>query len=107
MSGDTSASLAVPDSVQRLFDGYEASILGTAEQRDFLIGRLLEDGDRRDLAWLSAEVGAAALADWIRRRGERQLSRRSRLFWQKVFRMDTETEPQADRRALREELWPL
>ena len=46
------------------------------------IGRLCEDGDSRDLAWLTAAVPEERLADWLGRHGGRQLSRRSRVFWE-------------------------
>lgn len=46
------------------------------------IGRLCEDGDSRDLAWLTAAVPEERLADWLQRHGGRQLSRRSRAFWE-------------------------
>lgn len=46
------------------------------------IGRLCEDGDSRDLTWLTAAVPEERLADWLQRHGGRQLSRRSRAFWE-------------------------
>lgn len=67
-----------------------------------VIGRLLEDGDGADLAWLFASAGEERAADWYARRGGRQLSRRSRAFWGLV--LGREPGPAA---AAAGELWPL
>jgi len=66
------------------------------------MGRLLEDGDGADLAWLCETVPEAALADWLGRHGGRQLSRRSRAFWETV--LDRRAGPA---REARSDLWPL
>jgi hypothetical protein len=50
-----------------------------------VVGRLLEDGDGADLAWLCATVPEADLANWLGRHGARKLSRRSRSFWEIVL----------------------
>lgn len=72
----------------------------------FVIGRLLEDGDGDDLAWLVRTYGRERLAAWLRTRGRRQLSRRSRAFWQIL--LDTETGPaEPDDIGPARELWPL
>ncbi len=88
----------------RLFDGYEEHQLATPEAQEFVIGRLLEEGDSSDLAWLSTEVGRPALCHWVEQRGSRQLSRRSHRFWQRVFGISG-SEPESSRLA-REALWP-
>jgi len=66
------------------------------------MGRLLEDGDGADLAWLCETVPEAALADWLGRHGGRQLSRRSRAFWETILghRSGPARETGSD-------LWPL
>lgn len=51
----------------------------------FLIARLLEDGDGADLAWLTEAIAEDDLAAWLERHGGRQLSRRSRAFWEIVL----------------------
>ncbi|HEX4952647.1 MAG TPA: hypothetical protein VF017_04530 [Thermoanaerobaculia bacterium] len=91
---------ALPAGTTRLFAHYGDSLV--AEHDPFLIGRLLEDGDSQDLAWLFAEVGAEAVRSWFRRAGGRQLSRRSRAFWAVV--LDEEPGPAAEGA---EELWCL
>lgn len=70
-----------PAGTRRLFPHDEAPVPLAPEHRSHLLARLLEEGDADDLAWLSAHVPEAELADWLRRRGGRLLSRRSRVFW--------------------------
>jgi hypothetical protein len=78
-----------------------------------VIARVLEDGDRRDLAWLFGAYGRERLSAWLRKRGERQLSRRSRAFWRVILDADGDAGgdagggpgPRISRRS--PELWPL
>jgi len=72
------------------------------EHRSHLLARLLEEGDGADLAWLIAHVDEAELADWLRRRGGRLLSRRSRVFWRLLLAV--ESGPAAP---LADQLWVL
>lgn len=88
----------LPAATRRLFPHHRLEDLESGG--DLLVGRLLEDGDSHDLAWLSARVGRELLVRWLRRRGGRQLSRRSRAFWSLVL----EAEPGAGGE-LSEELW--
>jgi hypothetical protein len=69
---------------------------------DFVIGRLLEDGDGRDLRWMFATLGEEAVKRWFAERGGRQLSVRSRALW----RLLLSCEP-AVPAAGSEDLWPL
>ncbi len=66
------------------------------------IARLLEEGDRRDLAWLTSEIDRRELAAWLERHGARRLSRRSRAFWFAACGFAP-----AARHAAAEALWPL
>lgn len=83
----------------RLFPSVGRDELARPASRDFLVARLLEEGDRRDLFWLTSHVPETELARWIERRGTRQLSRRSLAFWSLL--LDTPTDPPGDA------LWPL
>lgn len=71
----------IPAHALRLFAGHEDGA-GVSGDGSWEIGRLCEDGDSRDLAWLTAAVPEERLADWLERHGGRQLSRRSRAFWE-------------------------
>lgn len=77
------------------------------------VARLLEEGSGAELrelvadldAELTAPVEAGAeelLAGWLRRRGGRELSHRSRVFWELVL-----STPAGPAHPLAAELWPL
>jgi hypothetical protein len=88
--------------VKRLFTNYPEGDLTLDRGGPLLIARLLEDGDSEDLAALAAQVSEPALADWLARHGGRQLSRRSRAFWEVVLGIEAgPSVPGAG------ELWPL
>lgn len=86
----------------RLFDDAPGvdPLLGSASP--YVVGRLLEDGDGADLRWLFAHVAEEAAADWLRKRGGRQLSARSRAFWEVILGVPAGPPAEAAR-----ELWPL
>jgi hypothetical protein len=88
--------LELPAETLRLFQGY------AEPDPPFLIGRLLEDGDSRDLAWLCRTFPEAELASWLETRGGRQLSIRSRAFWEVVLGKTADGEVSS-----RSALWPL
>ena len=85
----------------------DAPQLDAAAPDPHVMARLLEDGDREDLAWLCRQVPASALAAWVERHGARRLSCRSLSFWAVTLdRPDLlpERRPELERRR---ELWPL
>ena len=73
----------LPEPARRLFHGHDGRDL--SESPSFVIARLLEDGDSADLSWLCREVPEPELAAWLERWGGRQLSVRSRAFWEAVL----------------------
>jgi hypothetical protein len=75
---------------------------GAAVAGSFVIGRLLEDGDGADLRWLFANVPEEAAAAWLGERGGRQLSARSRAFWEVLLGV-----PAGPASEIGRELWPL
>lgn len=93
---------ALPPRVRERFPAYDETALCAPEHRGFLIGRLLEDGDGEELRWLAAAVGEPALAGFVRDHGGRALSRRSRVFWERVLGVTAAPPP-----PLAGELWPL
>jgi hypothetical protein len=70
--------------------------------RRLAIERLLEDGDRADLAWLVGAVAPAEIAAWLARHGARRLSRRSRALWTAALGLPNPPSP-----PVAAELWPL
>jgi hypothetical protein len=108
-------AVALPEAARRLFgDPAEpgaaarvAPVLDAAAPDPYVMARLLEDGDREDLAWLCRQLPASALAAWVERHGARRLSRRSLSFWAVTLdRPDflPERQPALERRR---ELWPV
>ncbi len=74
------------------------------ESRNLVIAQILEEGDRADLAWLARALGRETIAAFVRERGDRKLSARSRRFWIRALGIaDTEPAPHP----LAEQLWPL
>ena len=63
---------------------------------------LLEQGETEDLRALFSTFGRRRIAAWLRARGSRQLSRRSRLFWSTALGIDI-----APPSAAAEAVWPL
>jgi hypothetical protein len=92
--------LEIPLETRRLFPGYAEADL--AAGLPFLITRLLEDGDEADLRWLTRNLPETELATWLEQRGGRQLSLRSRAFWEAVL-----GRPAGDEVPIRKDLWPL
>lgn len=90
----------IPPETRRLFPGYADTDL--AAGLPFLIARLLEDGDEADLRWLTRNIPENELAAWLEQRGGRQLSLRSRAFWEAVLDQKAGGEV-----PVRKELWPL
>jgi hypothetical protein len=94
--------LSLPGGTQRLFPHYDERDLDLQRSRSLILSRLLEDGDAADLAWLTASIPEAEIAEWLARHGGRQLSRRSREFWRVVLGRDPgPVHPEA------QALWPL
>lgn len=91
----------LPPGVARHFVGQPID-LETPADRALLVERLLEDGDRRDLAWLGATIPRDEIAAWFDRRGGHRLSRRSRVFWAAALER-----PIPETHSLAEALWPL
>ena len=93
---------ALPSETLRLFPESSTNDSLARLPADFVIGRLLEEGDSEDLRWLLDRVSKNAITDWLDRRGPRQLSRRSRAFWAMLLE-----HPIGDPSPIDEELWPL
>jgi hypothetical protein len=100
-------TLPLPAAALRLFPAAPPH-LDAAAPDPYVLGRLLEDGDGADLAWLCGELSESALAAWVERHGARRLSRRSLAFWTLMV-----GGPEARRTNLpallarRRDLWPL
>lgn len=92
----------IPPAVGRHFIGTGPVDLDRPADRSLVLARLLEDGDRADLAWLARAVAPAEIAAWLARYGARRLSRRSRALWTAALGLPNPPAPPAAA-----ELWPL
>jgi hypothetical protein len=112
--------LSVPAAARRLlgFDAAKGSStaanLGAAPDAGgalaldpWVMARLLEDGDRADLAWLCGRLGEETLAAWLELHGARRLSRRSLAFWAVLLDRPGLRPERLPALARRRELWPL
>lgn len=70
--------------------------------RSLVLARLLEDGDRNDLAWLFGALPESEIAAWFQSHGGRKLSRRSAAYWQAVLGVSAGAPAPG-----RADLWPL
>jgi hypothetical protein len=97
-------SAFLPSSTGRLLAHYSDGDVRFPEHKAFLIGRLFEEGDTRDLRWLTENVTEKELSGWLRVHGGRRLSRRSLAFWVVLLGDD---EALAGRPPETEDLWPF
>lgn len=91
--------MRLPEGTRRLFALDEDTDPGAHPW--WIIGRVLDEGDSEDLAWLFAAFGRSEIEAWLRRRGGRRLSLRSRRFWSAALGV-----PAAPPHPLAEALWP-
>jgi hypothetical protein len=70
-----------------------------ARYPDFIIERLLDEGDSADLAWLVGRFGEGRLREWVAAHGGRRLTARSRALWSLVLDVEPPPPPAG-------ELWP-
>ena len=71
----------VPVSLKSYFWDVRLSDLSIDHHRDFIFGRLLEEGDRQALQWIFRTYSRNSILDFLRRRGTELLSKRSWHFW--------------------------
>lgn len=96
---DSPLSNRIPAGALRLFP-HQSEPPDPERFPDFVIERLLDEGDSADLAWLVAQFGEARLREWLAARGARRLSRRSRALWSLALGVEGSAPPAPD-------LWPL
>jgi hypothetical protein len=75
----------VPTSFHRFFWDHDASKLRWSKHRDFIINRLLSNGDTKAIRWVLEQTGAEALRDWIISGKGRDLSPRQLAWWQLIL----------------------
>jgi len=73
----------------KLFWDCDFSALDWDEHRDFIIRRILTDGDWNALCWLRAYIGDDALRGWIIQHAARSLSPRQIRYWALVLDIES------------------
>ena len=69
----------------RLFWDVDPKTLDPAEHEDFIVGRVLTEGDWDCVRALRRELGDERLRDFVRRVGKRRLDRRTLRFFETVL----------------------
>ena len=85
------ASGQVPRSLRRFFWDARLSDLSVDRHRDFILGRLLEFGDRQALRWLSHTFPRRAIVDFLSEYGPALLSKRAWVFWSLAYGLEAGT----------------
>ncbi len=83
----------IPLSLKPFFQEYDFDKLDVERHRDLVIERTLGYGNRREVRWLYQRYGRHAIAEWVRERGSRLLSRRRFEYWRTVLDVDEYKRP--------------
>jgi len=78
----------IPISLRPFFQEYDFALLDAVRDRELVIERTLNYGDRRETRWLFKRYGRKALGDWVREFGSRLLNRRRFAYWRAVLEID-------------------
>lgn len=78
---------SLPASFRRFFWDVPLSSLSVERHRDFILGRLLEWGDREALRWVVRSYSPDVLREFLRGRGSEILSERNQRFWASVLEL--------------------
>ncbi|MGH7435083.1 MAG: DUF6922 domain-containing protein [Polyangiaceae bacterium] len=73
-----------------LFWDVDSTRLDPEKHEDFILGRVLVEGDWECVRAIRRHVGDEALASFLRRAGERRLDRRTRRFFETVLDLPCE-----------------
>ena len=92
----------LPEEARRLFAHYDEPENLAEGAPGLVMARLMEEGDSNDLRWLTDTYSKEQITEWFVQHGHRQLSYRSRSFWQSLL-----NRPNLATHDTAEELWPL
>jgi hypothetical protein len=92
----------IPLSLKPVFQEYDFDRLDAERNRDLVIERTLNYGDRREARWLFERYGTGTVAEWIRQRGATLLTRRRFNCWQSLLDIRDFRRP----RYWRQTAWP-
>jgi hypothetical protein len=77
----------LPDYLRRYFWDYAFDDLDISRHRDFVISRILSEGDWDAVTWLRRNVGDSGLQAWIERRQGRGLSPQQLRYWELILKL--------------------
>jgi hypothetical protein len=77
----------LPEQLRRLFWEPDFEKVSFVDHYDFVVGRILVEGDWNSIQWLRKQVGDDALHDWIVRHEGRGLSRQQLRFWELILKL--------------------
>ncbi len=80
----------VPRSLAPFLQEYAIDDVDPEQGRYTLIERTLRYGNRAEIRWLFHHYGEPAIAEWVRRWGERALPRPHLAFWRVVLSLGDE-----------------
>ena len=78
-------SQSMPEDLRPLFWDHDFDRLAWPADADFIIARVLQEGDDKATVWLQRQMSAAELATWIRAHQGRGLDPRRIRFWQLIL----------------------
>jgi hypothetical protein len=81
----------LPEQLRSLFWDCDFAQLDGQQDREFVIGRILESGSWQAVRWLRREAGDDAIRAWIERHRGRSLGREQLRFWQLLLDLPAET----------------
>ena len=90
-----------PKHSQTLFPEYDARKLNPYRDRRLIMGRVLDRGDRRELAWIFKRYPAPEIRNFLVTDGPRLLSPKSQNFWSLYFKVPSPMIPETRKRARR------
>jgi hypothetical protein len=82
---------ALPAVVSKLFWDVDAAAVNPAEQRAFVLDRVLEYGSLPAVQWAEHFYGLESIRDYFLARGQRVLSAKTRAFWTAILNLTDES----------------
>lgn len=89
METSTPSNMVIPESLSRLFQEYEFNKMAVDSHAKIIMERTLELGTWDELHWLFHHYGVQRIIAYIRRYGQRRLSKRTFSYWCQLLEINT------------------